>query len=222
MDRLPHQDDFELAQRCLAREPAALRVLERDYIDKTDSALEALGLCAADRDEVKQMVRVRLLVDEPPRLAQYTGEGRLLGFVRAVAVRLALDERRRLKSAPRSDADLLSIVDGSQDAELALAKRVSRAQFRRAFGVALGHLTPTQRTLLRYAYVDGLSNESIAHLHGTHRVTVFRWLVEARRTLGHRLRSELASTLRLPLSEVPPLAAFVRSELSLSLSRVLA
>jgi RNA polymerase sigma-70 factor (ECF subfamily) len=215
-------DELALVRRCLARDPDALRALDRDYVQRTDGALAALGIGPADRDEVRQRLWVRLVLDQPPRLAQYTGRGGLFGFVRAVAVRLALDLRRSARGARADDLALLGVADGGDGPEAALVKRASRAEFRRAFEAALATLTARQRTLLRQAHVDGLSNEAIAHLHGTHRVTAFRWMIDARRALAKALRAELARTLRVPLAEVPPLAALVQSELTLSLPRVLA
>src|SRR5690349_13065261 len=101
-----------LVERCLAHDPEALRVLERDYVARVDGALAALGLGEADRDEVRQKLWLRLVMGDAPRLASYEGRGTLTRFVRAVAVRLALDEKR---SARRTDSDdaLLDSPDAS-------------------------------------------------------------------------------------------------------------
>jgi RNA polymerase sigma-70 factor, ECF subfamily len=216
------RDETDLVARCLARDEDALRILERDYIQRVDGALAALRLSPAERDDVRQKLWIRLLVGDAPRLRLYAGQGSLRGFIRAVAVRLALDERsptgRRLFEG---DDALLDLPDPAAGPDSALAKRVSRAQFRAAFQIALAALTPTERTVLRQIYVDGLSTEAVARLHGTHRATIFRWTVESRRKLGAELRNELARSLKLRPAEVPSFAAFVQSELSLSLARVL-
>jgi RNA polymerase sigma-70 factor (ECF subfamily) len=212
--------ELSLVARCLAREPAALRAFERDYVARVEGALVALGLSESDRKDVRQRLWLRLVMADPPRLARFEGRGPLLGFVRAVAVRLALDDRRARPPAEDDEA-LLEVTDRALGPDLELEKRLSREQFRRAFHAALEKLTPKQRVLLRQVFVDGLSNDAVGQLHGTHRVTVFRWLSEARRDLAKALREEVAKSLRVPLAEIPPLAAFVRSELSLSLARVL-
>jgi len=215
----PDLDEAALVARCLGRDEQALRQLDELYVERVKGTLTALGLQPADRDEVIQQLRERLLLDDPPRLSRYEGRGSLHGFIRAVAVRLALDHRRR--RADDGDGALLGLADDGVSPELALEQRMSRGQFREAFHAALERLTPTQRTLLRQAYVDGLSNDAIGHLHGAHRATAFRWLVDARRDLSKLLRAELSARLAIPLEDIPPFAAFVRSQLSLSLSRVL-
>jgi RNA polymerase sigma-70 factor (ECF subfamily) len=215
-------DERALAARCLSYDPEALRALERDYVRQTEPLLKRLGLGPADRDEIRQRLWVRLLVGDRPRLALFTGNGGLLAFVRAVALRLALDERRRLGDSPEDESVLLGVADPSQGPELAVMKRMSRAQFRAAFEAALAALTPKQRTILRQTYLDGLSNQAIAHLHGAHRATIFRWTTEARRSLDKHLREELARSLRISAAEIPPFASFLESQLSLSLPRVLA
>jgi RNA polymerase sigma-70 factor (ECF subfamily) len=212
-------DERALVDRCLAHDPEALRVLEAHYVKKLGGALAALGIAPADRDEVAQKLWLRLVVDDPPRLASWEGRGSLLGFVRAVAVRLALDERRAAKPTAPEDA-ILDLADGALGPEAALDKRISRRQFRDAFEAAVANLKPKQRTLLRQVYVDGLANDAVAQLYGTHRATVFRWLIDARRDLAKLLREELARALGLPVEDVPHFAAFVQSQLSLSLARV--
>jgi len=209
-----------LVERCLRHDAEALRLLARDLVDPACAALSALGLGPADRDDVRQKLLERLVMGEAPRLATYEGRGSLAGFVRAVAVRIALDEKRRTRKVEGDDA-LLGTPDGNPLPEQVLDKRISKIELREAFHAALAELTPKQRTLLRQAYVDGLSSDAIAHLHGAHRATAFRWMLDARRDLSRRLREELARRLRLRADEIPPFAAFVRSELSLSLSRVL-
>jgi RNA polymerase sigma-70 factor (ECF subfamily) len=216
------RDELDFAARCLAHDPVALRVLEREYLQQTDGVLARIGLSPSDRDEVRQMVWMRLVMGERPKLALYAGSGSLLAFVRAVALRVALDHRRLRTGVEIDEWTLLGIPDASDGPELSVMKRLSRAQFRRAFESALSALSVRQRTLLRQTYVDGLSTESVAHLHGTHRTTVFRWLVEARRVLEKHLRREIAQALRLPDDEIPPFAAFLESQLTLSLPVVLA
>jgi RNA polymerase sigma-70 factor (ECF subfamily) len=224
MDAAPtNADELDLARRCLAGDAAALRILDEEYVRAADRALTSLRLSVPDRDDLRQKLWIKLVACERPRLALFSGRGSLAGFIRAALVRLALDERAAARRGHDDDeAVLLALPDGATDAEAALAKLVSRAAFRRCFQAALAKLTPKERTVLRQIYLDGLSSEAVAHLHGGHRATVFRWTIEARRKLAAALRAELAASLGIRAAEVPAFAALVRSEISLSLARVLA
>jgi RNA polymerase sigma-70 factor (ECF subfamily) len=83
-------------------------------------------------------------------------------------------------------------------------------------------LAPRQRTLLRYAYVDGLGIDRIAPLFAVHRATAARWLAEARLELLRHTRKILAARLALPVEELQSLLRSVESQLHVSLARLFA
>ena len=64
-----------------------------------DTALTRLGREPMFVDEVRQVLRTKLLVGDgaPPKIADYSGRGPLDGWVRAAAVRAAIDLKRREK-----------------------------------------------------------------------------------------------------------------------------
>jgi RNA polymerase sigma-70 factor (ECF subfamily) len=94
-----------------------------------------------------------------------------------------------------------------------------RGDLREAFGAAIAALEPRDRTLLRQHYVDGLSLEALAALHGVHRATCARWLASARDDIMSGLRKRLRAALGLEQREIESAIELVRSQLDLSLSR---
>src|SRR5688572_33291625 len=94
-------EDVALAQACAAGDPAALATFEQRCLGAPlDRVLMRLGATSAEIDEVKQQLRLKLLVAEPdrkPRITEYSGRGALEAWVRVVAVRAFLDLRQRVK-----------------------------------------------------------------------------------------------------------------------------
>jgi RNA polymerase sigma-70 factor (ECF subfamily) len=86
---------------------------------------------------------------------------------------------------------------------------------------ALTKLEPRAKTLLKLTFVDALNIEQVGQIYGVHRATVARWLVEVRRRLFESVRSELAPDKKLPSVELVSLIDSLRSEVQLSLSRIL-
>src|SRR5262245_38057628 len=89
-------DLLYLTCACAAGDPVALAAFERAYGPVIAGALARMASAVSDPDEITQRVRERLFVGDaetPPRIAEYTGRGELGGWVRAVAVRTALNYR---------------------------------------------------------------------------------------------------------------------------------
>ena len=89
------KEGLYLACACVNDVPAALETFEAHYMAKLPKVLGYLKLSESMRDEVCQLVRTHLLVrtqDSDMRLAEYTGRGSLLVWLRVIAVRMA---RRR-------------------------------------------------------------------------------------------------------------------------------
>src|SRR5436190_8544208 len=91
-----HDADVYLAIALAEGDPAALRVFEDKLVPYIDSALRRLRLQAGAKDDVKQQVRVDLLVgDGRPKIGDYAGRGELQGWLRVTATRKALTFLRR-------------------------------------------------------------------------------------------------------------------------------
>lgn len=216
--------DLYLAAACVAGDGAAIAILSAMLPAVVRPALARLGLPAGDDDEIVQRVRVALVVPGAAAgIAGYSGRGDLRAYIRAVAVRLALKRLER-EDGPGSDDDtaVLELLPAAADSpELRVLKERCRADVRTAFGAALATLTPRERTLLRQHYVDGLSIDRLAPLHGAHRATCARWIETARGNVLRAVRGYLKDTLGLQAVELDSMIDLVRSQLDLSLARQL-
>lgn len=216
--------DLYLAMACARGDSAAIAHLDATLPSTIRPALARLGMAASDDDEIVQRVRVALLTSTNERaagIAGYSGRGDLRSYVRAVAAKLALKrlEREELPS-PDDDSEALALLPNDADTpELRLLKERCRGDLRAAFGEAIAALEPRDRTLLRQHYVDGLSLEALAALHGVHRATCARWIASARDTILSGLRKRLRAALGLEQREIESAIDLVRSQLDLSLSR---
>ena len=216
--------DLYLAAAIVAADPAAIASLSAMLPAIVRPALARLGLPAGDDDEIAQRVRVALVVPgDAAGISGYSGRGDLRAYIRAVAVRLALKRLEREDGpAPDDDTAVLELLPAAADSpELRVLKERCRADVRTAFGAALATLSARERTLLRQHYVDGLTIDRLAPLHGVHRATCARWIEAARGNLLHAVRGYLKDTLGLAALELDSMIELVRSQLDLSLARQL-
>jgi RNA polymerase sigma-70 factor (ECF subfamily) len=147
-----------------------------------------------------------------------------VGWVRVAAVRTALNvlESRKGEASPLDeDAALAHAVDGGDDPEQLFLKTSYRAPFVAAFAEALAALPPRDRTLLRFAFVEGLTPERIGKLHGVHRTTIMRRLDAARAAVLAGTRARLVERLQLSPSECDDIFELVKSRLDITLSSFL-
>jgi RNA polymerase sigma-70 factor (ECF subfamily) len=94
-----------------------------------------------------------------------------------------------------------------------------RDDVRCAFAAAIAELSPRDRTLLRQHYVDTVSLEALAALHGVHRATCARWLASAREEIVASLSKQLRASHGNEPLDLESAIELVRSQLDLSLSR---
>jgi RNA polymerase sigma-70 factor (ECF subfamily) len=221
-----HWDDLYLACACAQGDQAALRAFDRGFGEELDRVVQRFRAAPIAPADLRQAVLTRLFVadaEHAPRITRYRGSGSLRGWLRVTAVRACIDAVRS-HGAPTAplDADgddpLLRAVD---DVELAFLRREYTVAFKAAFELAAGQLSSRQRNLLRHVAIGGLTQEEIAAIYGVHRVTVARWLGEAQRLLCAALRGELQRRLALPDAELDSVFRAIRSQVELSLSRVL-
>jgi RNA polymerase sigma-70 factor (ECF subfamily) len=214
--------DLYLACGCVDRDPAAIRSFEDRCIASVDGVLRRMRCEPNDIAEIKQALRERLLFGRDgtrPKIADYRGTGDLGAWVRAAATREALTRHRR----PRRDQALddEALLPATDDPEIQHLKVVYRAEFKEAFEEALGNLKPKDRTLLRQWALDGVSVERLAVLHGLHRTTASRWLGRVRRSLLSATRRGLERRLQLTRTELDSIMRLIRSQIDVSLQRVL-
>ena len=221
--RPEHLGELFLARACGRGDAAALRRLE---------ALVAPDLLAAARrvdrapefvDEVRQALRVRLLVAEGgrARIDDYAGRGPLRGWIGVAALRVALN-LKRASGGPSSSDLLAELVSGEADPELRHLKTLYRAEFREALQAALAALPERERAVLRLSYVDGLRLAQLARLYQVHESTASRWVSRAAAEVASDARRRLVARLALSPSSYDSVARMVLSNLDLSIARVLA
>lgn len=217
--------DLCLACACARGDAAALAAFAREY----DSHIAAIiGRIRAPRvvhDEATQLLRQHLFVAEPERparIAEYSGRGELLAYVRVVAVRLVLQLLRKHKpERETNDEALLRLPADGDDPELQYLKLVYRKQFKAAFAEALHALDSRSRALLRYHLVDRLSIDKIAAIYDVHRATAARQLARAREDLVTGTHELLRQQLQVSQQELQSIMRLVQSNVDVSAERLL-
>lgn len=222
---LAHAPDLYLAAACAAGHADAMRAFHERYDGALRGIIGALGLSDDVRQEARQRLMSRLFVAEEnePRICTYRGRGPLLGFLRVAAVRQAQElVRRRHGRVEISDDALGAAPAAAADPELAYLKRLYRGEFARAFQAAVTALDPRERTLLRYALVDGLGIDRLAEMYGVHRATAARQVARARAALVEATQDELRAALSVDLATLDSILRLVESTADVSARRLLA
>jgi RNA polymerase sigma-70 factor (ECF subfamily) len=220
-----HVSDLYLACACAQGLPAAHVALDSRLLSKVDAAVTRLTGPGDAVAEVRQLLRERLLSSEdgkPPRIISYQGTGPLVAWLRAAAVRTALNSRRSARR--RAHAEEEALAEGpmaSGDLELDYLRQRHRADFQTALAEALAALPSRERTVLRLHFVEGLSLERIGAMYQTHKSTVSRWLARAREDVLIDVRRRLAEQLQLSSEELQSLLRAMRSQLDASISSLL-
>jgi RNA polymerase sigma-70 factor (ECF subfamily) len=222
--------DLVLAAACAHDEPTALAAFDT-VLTEVDAAGASTRSPRDLIDDVKQLIRVQLLVakdGKPPGITGYRGKGPLRGWVRITATReLIRHQRKRARETP-SDRPLDEAVNdalghalGTADPLLAELKAEYRSEFATALREAIGELSAEDRTLLRQQIVDELSIDEIGAAFGVHRATAARWLQRARGALVTHTRGRLAARLKVSVEEVDSVIRLVQSQLDASVIRYL-
>jgi RNA polymerase sigma-70 factor (ECF subfamily) len=214
--------DLFLAAAAAGGNDDAVRVFESHVLSELPRWLSRLRLSSDMVEEVRQQLRAKLLVGPPPRLLQYRASGPLAGWVRMTAVRTALDmcEADPVLSGrlERGREPLLEALDQEQR----LIRSRYGGLFQEALRDAVGRLSKRDRSLLRFHYVAGMSLDAIARTYRVHRATVARWLAAIRDELDSAVRVRLWDELGISTGEVRSLWNAVRSDVEVSISRLLA
>lgn len=216
--------DLYLVCACVRGDPAAVRALDAAFFPRLRGALLRRGMGQDVVDEALQRTREKLFVGQggsTGKIAEYTGESSLFVWLRVVATRVAIDIVRSRRPSQGED-ELAQVPTGGADPELAHLKQRYGAEFRAALQEAARDLSADERNLLRQHYVDGLTMESLAALHGVHRVTMVRRVTAAREKLGASTRKALLQRFRLGAKELDSIIAVVQSRLGVSLNTLFA
>lgn len=218
-------EDLWLACACAAGDAKALAALEETQLPAIARAVVSLDKTGTLVDEVTQVLREKLLVkrpDGPPRIADYAGQGPLKAWLKAAAIRHALNLQRPGAREDAAESDKLAALPmAAPDPELALIRQKHKRHFADAFAAAMASLTPRERTLLKLHTLDGLPLDHIGPVYGKDKSTISRWIAKAQQQLLRVTRAQLVATLNLTPNELESVLRAAQSELSLSLSRLL-
>jgi RNA polymerase sigma-70 factor (ECF subfamily) len=219
-----HAADLFLAFACAEGEPEALRHFESEMLSQLEVYVARFRLAPHVLDELRQQVRVKLLVGSAPGIAQYRGNGPLRGWLRVTAVRMAIDLGRSAReTAAWPDTHLLDLALGIHEGpEQGAGRRLYRERFRAALERALAALDKRDKTLLRLAAIDNLSGEAIGAIYRVHRSTVARWFVAIRTQVLLSVRQELRLPKAPAASEIRSLVNLLRDDIDISARRILA
>jgi len=220
-----HLPDLHLAHLLATSDPKALGCLEQQLLPEVLATLSGNGIDAAAGKDVAQEVRRLVLVGEPgkpPRITQYSGRGRLVGWLKVVATRVAIRAARRDGRETPTDDDRLAEIPTPGDApELHMMRQKYGAAFREAFIDAVAALPVRERNLLRQSVIDGLSIDDLGRLYGAHRATAARWLQDARRELLAGTRERMSVKVGVPEDECDSIMRLVQSQMDVTLRRLL-
>jgi RNA polymerase sigma-70 factor (ECF subfamily) len=212
--------DLYLVCACSQGNGEAIAALDARYLAHLDPVLGRRRYPADVADEVKQILRTRLLVGEPgarPKITEYSGRGALQGWLRAAAVRAAIRVVRRPKGqVDVSEEAFRALPSPERDLELDYLKRTYGAEFKEALAEAFASLAARDRNLLRQFFGHGLTVDEMGPLYRVHRATVARWVARARETLVAATRDAMVKRLRVRPSELASLLRLIRSELEVS------
>jgi len=177
-------------------------------------------------DDLRQVLREKLFVSGSgghAKIAEYRGYSSLDAWLRVIATREFIDlTRRKDRQRERTaDDDELAAALAPDQIELAAIKTEYREAVSVALRGAVGSLESTERHLLRQHLVEGLTIDQLAAVLHVHRATVARRITRARETLAERTRELVAARLGLGPEQFDEVYALVRSQLELSISRLL-
>lgn len=216
--------ELYLACGCSRGDATALALFDAHYLDVVPAALAHMLLDTATLDDVRQLVRHKLLVAEPgqaPKLDSYVGRGKLRGLIQVVAVRTAISLIRKTRRHVATDDGLADLPAADHDPELRFMKQKYRAAFKRAFAMALEELESRDRNFLRLHHFGGLTVEQVGDVYGVHRATATRWLAKIRGTLMTATQKHLGAELDVAPTELASLMGLIQSRLEVSVERLL-
>jgi RNA polymerase sigma-70 factor (ECF subfamily) len=212
--------DLFLCCACAVGDPEALRAFAAEAMSVARSAISRIERDPDFVQETLQEVWDRLLVGPDAKVAQYSGRGPLLAWVRVSATRAALDRcrARGLLAARHTELTDKFTAQGPSP-ELALTRARYGRAFQKALRNAVAALSAQERNVLRMHVAGQCSIDEIGRAYNVHRATAARWLERSRARIYEAVRRELSTRhAQLTDSEFKSLAHVMGSELELSLT----
>lgn len=179
------QADWELAKRAMDGCEEAWRVI---YERTADKLFAFLCYQSGNREDALDLMQETYLQAQR-RLESYRGEAPLGAWLRTIALRKALDWRRRVLSPMRRTLELTentAIVETERGAVRFHSEKA-------ALNLALRSLSPQQRAALLLREWDGLSFREIAAAIGCQENTARVHHTRAKEKMRHRMKDAFAS-----------------------------
>ncbi len=220
---ITHASDLYLALGCALGDPVALQLFDAAVLDDAARAIRRYDQSGELVSETLQRIRIHLLVADgatPPRIARYDGRASLRAWVGTCAVRMALYVMRGARNAKEIAVDWPDVIAElpTGHAELDAVRARYADAFRTAWRAACQQLTPRHRTILRMCFVEGAAIDAIASTYAVHRVTVWRWLEDAKRQVLAETRIRLGQLLPASDPGTASLLDLIGSQIDLGLS----
>jgi RNA polymerase sigma-70 factor len=218
-----HAEDRYLVIGCASGDPIALQILEDTVLAPAARTIRRYDANQAFVDEVLQRVRIHLLVADPgqrQRILGYDGRAALRAWVGTCAVRMALylmRGTRNLRESPLDWPDVIADLPTGH-AELDEVRAKFAAAFREAWRESCAELAARHRAILRMSFVEGASIQHIAATYAVNRVTVWRWLEDAKTTVLDATRRRLRARLSAGDPSAASLLDLIGSQFELGLS----
>jgi RNA polymerase sigma-70 factor (ECF subfamily) len=215
-----HISDLYLACACAQGDHDAFAAFDVRCLSPLDRVLGKMGIDARTIAEVKQDIRVRVLVGagRRPEIVDFAGRGDLRGWVRVMAAREALRrESRARREVAIDEDDLVHRAVAPENPERDYLNGLYRNEFKRAFESALRALPSREQTLLRQHYVDGATLDDLARLYRVHRSTAAHQLARVRVRVLEATRDQLMSRLALTTQDLDSILRMIWSRIEISL-----
>jgi RNA polymerase sigma-70 factor (ECF subfamily) len=209
--------DLLLVVAALHGSRGALKHLD-ELLIRASAAVSKLDGTAAFMDEVRQELRVKLVVGPSPRLKSYAASGALVDWLRVAALRVALNLKRANRLIPTEDPPFDVVLGVTSDEALT---DLYAGDLKNALEASFRALTSRERTLLRLHFIEGLNIERIGIMYHVHRATVARWLVAIRRKLFEHAKAQLAGRYGLDSAELKSLYRLLERNVQVTISRLL-
>jgi RNA polymerase sigma-70 factor (ECF subfamily) len=218
-------EDFYLACACALEVPRATNELDAHFIAQVPAFIAHVDGSPAFTDEIRQQLRERLLIKTPERrarIADYSGRGSLVAWLRVAAVRLALNHVKSPHQARRvDDAHVLDELAEEPSAELQVLRAQHGEALADAIRAAVATLGPEQRVILRMYFSTGQSTDTIATILRVNRSTAARRLVAARRAVYEETKRILQQRFPISTRELTSVVRALQGQLNVSLTGLL-
>lgn len=220
--------ELYLAFGCGLGVPQAVAAFQTAFEHDIDRGLRRASSVGLSVAELRQRAHVKMLVAGPssaPQVMRYRGRGSLQGWVRVVVSRMAIDllrshgSEREVAVAP---AILAEVGRTEADPRFEFLRERHRDVVQAALNDAFSALSDKERRILRGQLVQRLGTDELGAMFGVHRSTASRWAMAARAALMRHTHENLRTALGTGDQTARSLVEMVRSQLELSVERLLA